>query len=196
MKYQVAVVLLGIFLATIAATCQGSESCLKREWQQLSYAPSESEKSFDELNDTDNKGDRYSCDAYVTPTEVVRFMHLISDAAAKNDIDKLGALVLFPIAIYSEEVAVNVNGELEHNSEVVEDLEEFKSFFSAGLPSSLRSVLVCMSLSNSEIDKVYGISAGFGSIWFNRESTSRALTIRSLGIYPTAQAKWIAENCH
>ena len=182
-------------LCTISGSCAADESCLVEQWSELALVDQEVNQVFDRRHDISLNGERFSCNVYVTPSEVKSMLDQLHQLARNDSTEQLAELVGFPVEVFSDTTFVNDKGQVQFQSVVYRDKTSLVKGIGEVLPRSLKNILTCARIDNVGVDTVNGFELGYGSIWINRTLESRALKVVSFSINPQLASKWVDQNC-
>jgi hypothetical protein len=172
------------------------DNCLKDEWKETN--PSLEEKEFDSKNDFDVNSYSYSCYAFLTPSEINKFISNFKRLVHEGKRIDIANLIRFPLKLSTAETFVSNEGNVKLKSVVINSQEEFIEKYDYIFSNSLKSIISCIELSRMNVDSVNGFSVAHGNLWFNRTfegDNQRKIRITSISTDDVLNLKWYQQNC-
>lgn len=170
----------------------GVEECLEERWRETN--PTKLDQEFDTSNDFDRDGNRYSCNAFTTPTKINNFLTQLKLVINNNDINAISEMIKFPLRVRAPGYTVTDEGYRKGNSFKISSQKEFKEMYSRVVFTlELENVFNCVSLNNLVSLPGQSISLAPG-IWIYVDPDTHDLSISGLSSDRKRLAKWLDMN--
>lgn len=193
-----------IFFGISFSVSANENGCLKKRWSEINS--SENDKKFDEQFDkqTDKYPDLkqdpryYSCDSYLTPSEISNFLSKLKEAVLNKDASKVAKMVKYPIDIALEKDFVDESGRIKQASFRIKNAKQFIANYDRIITQGVSNVIQCSTLSNMFAIPSQGVFLANGEVLLNRNFDNegdRTIYIVNILAGENFHAKWFQDNC-
>lgn len=154
--------------------------CIEEVWERTK--PTEEEKKFDQENDLDLDGIRYSCFTQLAPSEINETLTTLKEAVKNDDKAKLADLVVYPFDYW---ITADNHPLFGHSEPItVMDRQEFINKYDDIINSDVKKMLNCATLSKMSSNAEGSVFLARGYMQFAKKPDNYKKTGPELQKYP------------